>query len=387
MDKSPSSRFAHAPTLLIRTESTQLSKVDPLKAGFRRLFELLPPHARGHVVRGLPGTLWDRQLLSPYKSMLIPRFRLQVAGIGEFFGTTVFIFMAFATVQVSFISSNNNNQGNIDTSVSSVTPQELLYISMGVAFALAVTTWTFFRISGGLFNPVVSLGMGLIGALTWARVAILCVVQTVGTIAAAYMVSALFPGGLNVGTALHPHVSLAQGTIIEMLLTAQLVFSIFMLAAEKHDATFIAPVGIGLSLFIAEMIGVFWTGGSLNPVRSLAPAIVTRSFPTYHWIYWVGPTSGSILAVLIYKLIKALEYETAQDDDKDKQPILPTSTRRDLEGSSSGDAPTINVESETPATPPAQRSSATLQVPTYSKTPFVHDKESEKPGLPTCTGD
>lgn len=97
--------------------------------------------------------------------------------------------------------------------------------------------------------------MGLIGALTWARVAILCVVQTVGTIVAAYMVSALFPGGLNTGTALHPDISLAQGTIIEMLLTAQLVFTIFMLAAEKHDATFIAPVGIGLSLFIAEMIG------------------------------------------------------------------------------------------------------------------------------------
>jgi aquaporin related protein len=99
--------------------------------------------------------------------------------------------------------------------------------------------------------------MGLIGALTWARVAILCVVQTVGTIIAAYMVSALFPGGLNTGTALHSHVSLAQGTIIEMLLTAQLVFTIFMLAAEKHDATYIAPIGIGLSFFIAELIGEF----------------------------------------------------------------------------------------------------------------------------------
>lgn len=99
------------------------------------------------------------------------------------------------------------------------------------------------------------MGMGLIGALTWARVAILCAVQTAGAIVAAYMVSALFPGGLNVGTALHPDTSIAQGVIIEMLLTSQLVFTIFMLAAEKHDATFIAPVGIGLSLFIAELIG------------------------------------------------------------------------------------------------------------------------------------
>lgn len=49
--------------------------------------------------------------------------------------------------------------------------------------------------------------------------------------------------------------SIVQGLFIEMLLTAQLVFTIFMLAAEKHKATFIAPVGIGLSLFIAELSG------------------------------------------------------------------------------------------------------------------------------------
>jgi aquaporin related protein len=97
--------------------------------------------------------------------------------------------------------------------------------------------------------------MGLIGALTWARVILLCIMQTVGAIVAAYMVSALFPGKLNVGTALHPDVTLAQGVIVEMLLTSQLVFTIFLLAAEKHDANFIAPIGIGLSLFIAELIG------------------------------------------------------------------------------------------------------------------------------------
>ena len=49
--------------------------------------------------------------------------------------------------------------------------------------------------------------------------------------------------------------------VIEMFLTAELVFTIFMLAAEKHKGTFIAPVGIGLALFIAELAGVFYTGG------------------------------------------------------------------------------------------------------------------------------
>ena len=52
-------------------------------------------------------------------------------------------------------------------------------------------------------------------------------------------------------------------TVIEMFLTAQLVITIFFLAAEKHKGTFLAPVGIGLSLFIAELSGVYFTGGKL----------------------------------------------------------------------------------------------------------------------------
>ena len=99
-----------------------------------------------------------------------------------------------------------------------------------------------------------------------------------------------------------------------MFLTAQLVFTIFMLAAEKHKATFIAPIGIGLSLFIAELMGVYYTGGSLNPARSFGPCVVLHSFYSYHWIYWIGPILGSLLASAFYMFIKALEYETVNPD-------------------------------------------------------------------------
>lgn len=91
-----------------------------------------------------------------------------------------------------------------------------------------------------------------------------------------------------------------------MFLTAELVFTIFMLATEKHEGTFIAPVGIGLSLFIAELMGVFYTGGSLNPARSFGPAVVSHDFSSYHWIYWVGPTMGAFLASGFYMFIKAV---------------------------------------------------------------------------------
>lgn len=60
----------------------------------------------------------------------------------------------------------------------------------------------------------------------------------------------------------------------------------------------------------ADLPGVYFTGGSLNPARSFGPAVIAHSFNHDHWIYWVGPFIGSIMAVGFYRLVKALEYET-----------------------------------------------------------------------------
>lgn len=58
-------------------------------------------------------------------------------------------------------------------------------------------------------------------------------------------------------------------------------------------------------------LGVYFTGGSLNPARSIGPDVILHTFNGYHWIYWVGPALGALLAVGMYRLIKALEYETS----------------------------------------------------------------------------
>lgn len=171
-----------------------------------------------------------------------------VAMCGEFAGTFLFLFFAFAGTQVA-------NTKDPNTVTKYADPAALLYISLSFGFSLAVNAWVFFRISGGLFNPAVTLGLCLVGALPYIRGILVFVAQLLGAIAAAAVVKALFPGPLNVQTSLSPGTSVTQGLFIEMLLTAQLVFTIFMLAAEKHKATFIAPVGIGLSLFIAELTG------------------------------------------------------------------------------------------------------------------------------------
>ncbi|KAK3110325.1 Aquaporin-1 [Teratosphaeriaceae sp. CCFEE 6253] len=237
--------------------------------------------------------------------------------VGEFVGTFLFLFFAFAATQVAnaaaaAANANGNGAQTSDGSISqSPNAQTLMYIALAFGFSLAVNAWVFFRITGGLFNPAVTLALALIGAVPWTRAGLVFIGQILGSIAASGVVSGLFPGGLNVATTLGGGTSIVQGLFIEMFLTALLVFTILMLAAEKHKGTFLAPIGIGLALFVAELAGVFYTGGSLNPARSFGVQVVLGHFPGYHWIYWLGPVLGALLAVGFYRFVKALEYETA----------------------------------------------------------------------------
>ncbi|KAF1356198.1 aquaporin-like protein, partial [Delphinella strobiligena] len=236
-----------------------------------------------------------------------------IAMIGEFVGTLLFLFLALSGTQTA---NNIHTSSGLTLAEAGSNPQQLLYISLCFGFSLAVNAWTFFRISGGLFNPAVTLGLCLIGALDWIRGALLFITQIVAGMAAAGLVSCMFPGELNVGTKLSADTSVAQGLFIEMFLTGQLVFTIIMLASEKHKGTFMAPIGIGLSLFIAELTGAHYTGGSLNPARSFGPCIATihvtgLGFPSYHWIYWLGPLLGAVMAAGLFYLFKFLDYETA----------------------------------------------------------------------------
>lgn len=172
-----------------------------------------------------------------------------------------------------------------------------------------------------------TLGLFLIGIVKPLRSILIFLAQIIASICAAAVVDGLLPGPLNVNTNLGGDTNIAQGLFIEMFLTAELVFVIFMLAAEKHKATYLAPIGIGIALFVAEMAGVYYTGGSLNPARSFGPSVVTGRFHGYHWIYWLGPALGTALAWGFYSLMKFTEYETAnpgQDfNDQETQMFSP----------------------------------------------------------------
>ena len=101
----------------------------------------------------------------------------------------------------------------------------------------------------------VTLALVLTGNVPWFRGLVLLPAQLLGGIVAAALARCMLPGPLLVNTTLGAGTTPAQGVFIEMFLTALLVFTILMLAAEKHYATFMAPVGIGLALFVGMMAG------------------------------------------------------------------------------------------------------------------------------------
>ena len=148
-----------------------------------------------------------------------------VACCGEYVGTVLFLFFALGGTQVA---NNIPTSSGKSIAVVGSNPQQLQYIALCFGFSLAVNAWVFFRISGGLFNPAVTFGMCLIGAVPWFRGALLVLVQILGGITAAAMVACMFPGRLNVQTELGGGTTVVQGLFIEMMLTGELVFTIFV---------------------------------------------------------------------------------------------------------------------------------------------------------------
>lgn len=159
----------------------------------------------------------------------------------------------------------------------------------------------------------VTLGLVLVGAVRPQSGLIIFPTQIIAAIAAAAVTDALIPGPLIVGNTLDGGMSAVQGLFLEMFLTSQLVLTVYFLAVEKHRSTFLAPIGIGLSVFIAHICGTTYTGTSINPARSFGPAVLI-GFPRYHWIFWVGPGLGAVLAFGCYEILKFLEYETVNPD-------------------------------------------------------------------------
>ncbi|KAK2740050.1 Aquaporin-2-like protein 2 [Colletotrichum kahawae] len=213
-----------------------------------------------------------------------------VAASGEFVGTFLWLWTSYAGHLMARHQAPGEapEGGMLNTTLTST--------ALAYAFPLLANIWAFYRISGGLFNPA------LLAAL-----------------AAGGLVQCMFPWDVGeTNTVLATNVSISQGVFIEMFLASQLMFVVLMLAAEKQKATYLAPIAIGIAVFGIMICGGYYTGASINPARSLGSAVAGRSFPGYHWIYWVGPAMGGVLGAMYYRFVKFIHYEEAnpgQDHD------------------------------------------------------------------------
>ncbi|KAE8231016.1 hypothetical protein CF326_g3974 [Tilletia indica] len=272
-----------------------------------------------------------------------------MAAAGEFIGTTMFLFLGEGGAKTAQLS-----RAASQTEVATVLSNEsILFIATSFGLSLLVSAWLFYRITGGLFNPAITLALWLAGVLTSRRAIVLGVSQLLGGILAAALVLALLPSTnvSSVNTQLSAGVSIAQGFFIEMLCTSALIFSVFMLAVEKHRATYLAPIGIGLTLFTCHLFAVVWTGSGLNPARSFGPAVVSGVFPKEHWLYWIAPFCGGIFAVIYFEVLKTLKYNSVvldQDSDKEITGLRPVHVRvyRFIRQDPNAEIPSFNTEED-----------------------------------------
>ena len=180
----------------------------------------------------------------------------------------------------------------------------LLGVALAYGLVVATFSYLFGEISGAHLNPAVTFGLALYGSIDWVKAIFYWIAQFLGGIIAAALLLFVFGGaGNGLGaTVLASGVNPLQGVIVEAILTFFLVNSVFFAAIGEYAGKRAGFV-IGLTVVFAILMGGPLTGGSLNPARTLGPAIFTGSLGQF-WIYLVGPFVGAALASLVYRLFK-----------------------------------------------------------------------------------
>ncbi|EGG05177.1 uncharacterized protein MELLADRAFT_36885 [Melampsora larici-populina 98AG31] len=176
-----------------------------------------------------------------------------------------------------------------------------------MGLSLLATAWTFFCVSGSVFNPNVAIALTYQQLESWIIKLILLLFQksqVLGGIVASALLNAALPGKLAVDCTLGPGVTPAQAIIVEGFLTTALTLTVLLVDVEKHWSTPFAPCAIGLVLFATHFFGVVFTGAALNSARAFGPALVINSSSDtlVYSIYWVGPSVGALVATALYHL-------------------------------------------------------------------------------------
>jgi len=183
-----------------------------------------------------------------------------------------------------------------------------MHIAFSHGLSIATLAMSILHISGGQLNPAVTISMMAVGRVSMLKALFFIIAQCTGAICGAAIVYGITPsqsvGALGV-TAPGNDVTTAQAFVTELVLTYILVFAIFAVTDPSRGMTgYGVPLAIGITVFICLMHGIPSSGASLNPARSLGPAVIMNSWKD-HWIYWIAPTAGGLMATCTYQLLFA----------------------------------------------------------------------------------
>lgn len=174
-------------------------------------------------------------------------------------------------------------------------------------FALVGIVYAIGHVSGAHVNPAVTVGLAAVGRFPMAHVPWYIGSQVVGALVASLFLRLVYgnQGGLG-ATSVAEVISLLDGFLLELVTTAIFVFVIVAVATDKRVPPAAVGLAIGGMLLMIQILTGQVTGASVNPARSLAPAIASWSF-TDLWIYLTAPFIGAVLGAVAYEFIRGPE--------------------------------------------------------------------------------
>merc|ERR1711907_827029 len=188
-------------------------------------------------------------------------------------------------------------------------------VAFAYGLAIMVLVFATADVSGGHLNPAVTLAFLAVEAdtdsatnpkkFTVNRAAVYIICQLLGAVFGALFIKALAAGAHGAdaptfGMTGVTGISAVQAVFIEIITTFTLVITVFSNAVDPTHGHQIAPIPIGFAVILGIIASGNLSGGSMNPARSIGPAVATQTFDG-QWVYWVGPMLGAALAGLLYK--------------------------------------------------------------------------------------
>ena len=208
----------------------------------------------------------------------------------------------------------------VDGGLNGGAPSGLIAVALAHGLVLGVLVSSFGAVSGGHFNPAVTIGVWVAGRIELPRGVMYIVAQLVGGVLAGLALRAIFPEPMwqaaRLGTpTLNPEFGVAAGIAVEAILTMVLLFAVFGTAIDPR-APKIGGLAIGLAIAADIMLGGPVTGAAMNPARWFGTAAAGGFFE--NWYVWiVGPVIGAVVAAALYRGI------LAEDADLTRTPATP----------------------------------------------------------------